>query len=232
MGNNVLPLRGGDAIRVFLQTPRSGVSARTVIGTLIAERVLDAAFLLSLFVLLAYVFLQGLAGPDGTQIAAILGGILLLGAAVALCVRVLGPRIPLVRRLADFLLALLEPTRRLLGRHGGAMALFTAGIWALEALTYLAVGKSTGVDMDAIDAAYLVALASVFVLIPSGPGYVGTLDAALLLGLSAIGTTGSEALSFLLMLRFVLFVPVTLVGLLFLVGRYGGLPTIRRVGQS
>src|SRR5688572_2324619 len=39
MGNNVLPARGGDVLRVVLLVPRAAASARTIIGTLVAERV-------------------------------------------------------------------------------------------------------------------------------------------------------------------------------------------------
>ena len=46
MGNNVLPARAGDAIRVFLAAPRAETSKRTVVGTLVAERLLDVAVLL------------------------------------------------------------------------------------------------------------------------------------------------------------------------------------------
>src|SRR4051794_5491279 len=40
-GNNVLPARAGDALRVVVIAPRARTDARTVIGTIVAERVLD-----------------------------------------------------------------------------------------------------------------------------------------------------------------------------------------------
>ena len=44
MGNNVLPARAGDAFRVvFVPAPRADTGARTVIGTLVAEQLLDMA---------------------------------------------------------------------------------------------------------------------------------------------------------------------------------------------
>ena len=42
----------------------------------------------------------------------------------------------------------------------------------------MAVGAAVGFRMDPIEGLYLVALASVFALIPSGPGYAGTQDTA------------------------------------------------------
>jgi hypothetical protein len=46
-------------------------------------------------------------------------------------------------------------------------------------------------------------------LIPAGPGYVGTFDAAVLLALRSLH---EAALGYLLVLRFVLFVPITVAG--------------------
>src|SRR5918911_3084492 len=61
MGNNVLPARGGDVIRVVLTAPRAATSKRTVVGTLVAERVLDVAVLIVLLVLVGW----GLLGDVG-----------------------------------------------------------------------------------------------------------------------------------------------------------------------
>ena len=54
MGNNVLPARAGDAVRVVLMAPRADASKRTVVGTLVAERLLDVGVLLVLFVVVGY----------------------------------------------------------------------------------------------------------------------------------------------------------------------------------
>ena len=88
---------------------------------------------------------------------------------------------------------------------------------------WIAVGASVGFAMSFLEGLYLVALASVFALIPSGPGYAGTQDAATVIGIKAIGGTGATAVSYLVMLRFALLVPITAVGFLLLVARYGGL---------
>ena len=64
-------------------------------------------------------------------------------------------------------------------------------------------------------------------MIPSGPAYAGTQDAAVTIGIKALGGTGATAVGYLLMLRFVIVVPITLVGLVLLVTRYGGLKNLR-----
>ena len=82
MGNNVLPARAGDAIRVVLMAPRANTSNRTVIGTLVAERLLDIAVLLVLFVVVGYGLL-GNVGRDKIEYIAIGAVVVVIGAAVA-----------------------------------------------------------------------------------------------------------------------------------------------------
>ena len=107
------------------------------------------------------------------------------------------------------------------------MIAFTAAIWATEATVYLLCGESVGISMSALDALYLLAVVGVFVLIPSGPGYLGTFELALVFGLNAIDAPDSAWVSYLLTLRFVLTVPVTIVGIILLVTRYGGFAAAR-----
>ena len=221
MGNNVLPARGGDVIRVSLLVSRVRGRARTVIGTLVAERVLDAVTLLALFALLGYVLLDGVDAPSGARVAIVAGAAVLLAGAVAAGLR-LARGHELGRRINEFIAPMLSATRGLRGRYGVAMAVATLAIWLFEAGTWYLTGVAAGLGIDAVEALYLVALASVFVLIPSGPGYAGTLDAAVVFGVKAIGGSGAEAVSYLLLLRFVLLVPITLAGLIVLVARYGG----------
>jgi uncharacterized membrane protein YbhN (UPF0104 family) len=106
-------------------------------------------------------------------------------------------------------------------RDAGAEALATTlAIWAVEAGVWLCCADAAGLHVSALEALYLLALASLFVFVPAGPGNVGTLDAAVLFGAHAIGGRSSTALSFLILLRLVLIVPISAVGLGFLVARY------------
>ena len=69
MGNNILPARAGDAIRVVLMAPRANTSKRTVVGTLVAERLLDVAVLLVIFVVVGYGLLGEVGGNSVELIA-------------------------------------------------------------------------------------------------------------------------------------------------------------------
>ena len=219
--NNVLPARAGDAVRVVLMAPRAGVTRRTVVGTLLAERLLDILVVVLLFVVIGYGILGD--ASNGDLIVVAIATVVLAG---GLAVAVL-----LVRRNAR-IHALVQPmltsTLALRSRHGTAMLALTVLIWVVETFVWMAVGASAGLDMSLLEGLYLVGLASVFALIPSGPAYAGTQDTAAVVGIKAIGGTSQLALSYLLVLRFVLVVPITLAGFGLLAARYGGIARLRR----
>ncbi|HEV2057789.1 MAG TPA: lysylphosphatidylglycerol synthase transmembrane domain-containing protein [Solirubrobacteraceae bacterium] len=226
LGNNVLPARAGDALRVVLIAPRANTDARTAIGTIVAERVLDVVVLLGLFVVLAYGVLGGIDAPAAGRLlfATLLVAALLVAAAAAAWV--LHRRAHLTRVLA-FVMPMAKATRRLRSNHGLRLLGLTLVVWALEWVAWWLTARAAGLDLAVLEVGYLMGLASVFVLLPSGPGYVGTFDAAIAFGVRALGHSGAQALSYLLLLRFVVTVPITLIGLVVLVTRYGGVGRVR-----
>jgi len=231
MGNTVLPARAGDALRVVLMAPRSRTDARTVIGTLLAERVLDVLVLGLAFLALAYGVVGGAGLPSGEWLRVALGVALALGAAAAVAVALLH-RAGHLARLWAFVAPMAAAVRRLRGRHGLAMLALTLAVWSLEGAVWWAAGEAAGLSLGGVEAAYLLALASMFALVPSGPGYAGTMDAAIVLGARVLGHSAGAALSYLLLLRFVLFVPITLLGLAALVVRYGGWSRLRAAREA
>jgi uncharacterized membrane protein YbhN (UPF0104 family) len=133
----------------------------------------------------------------------------------------------LFAKVHEFVKPLAGAPRALLSRHGLGLLAFSFVIWACEATVYLSVARAVELDISAMGALYLVALTNLFAMLPAAPGYVGTFDAAVIFGVKAIGGGGSAAVGYLLMLRFVLFVPITLFGLVVLLVRYGGWSRLR-----
>jgi glycosyltransferase 2 family protein len=230
-GNNVLPARAGDALRVVVIAPRAHTDARTVIGTIVAERVLDVVVLVGLFVVLAYGVLGGIDVPSAGRLvfAALLVAALIAAAAAAAWV--LHRRGHLLRVIA-FLAPMGEATRRLRSNHGMQLLGITFVVWALEWIGWWLTARAAGLDLAIVEVGYLMGLASVFALVPSGPGYVGTFDAAVVFGVRALGRTGAQALSYVLLLRFVVTVPITLIGLVVLIAGYGGVGRVRALVRA
>jgi hypothetical protein len=177
--------------------------------------------LVVLFVVVGY----GLLGEVGGEKVEIIAAVLVAAAIVAVVAWQIVRR---NERLHGYARQLASSTLGLRRAHHGLLLLgMTLVIWAIEAGVWMSVGAAVGFGMDPIEGLYLVALASVFSMIPSGPAYAGTQDAAVAIGIKALGGTGAIAVAYLLMLRFVIVVPITLAGLVLLVARYGGLSRLR-----
>lgn len=225
MGNNVLPARGGELLRTFLLGGRAQATKRTILGTILAERVLDAVALGVILVVLAANLLHRLPKPHE---AVLLGGVALL---VLLVLAVVVALLRFRERLVFVLRALAPmaaPSRQLLSPFGAVLLAVSLLIWLVEASVYIAVGHAAGISLGLQDGLAVVAFTNAAALIPAAPGYIGTYDAAVIFAVDAVSTAAkSSVLSYLLLLRFVLFIPITIAGLGLLVVRYGGLSRIR-----
>jgi glycosyltransferase 2 family protein len=230
MGNNVLPARGGELLRTFLLGGRVASTKRTILGTILAERVLDAVALGVILVVLAAGLLRRLPKPNETLV--LLGAGLVVVALVVVAVAFLRFRerlLFLLRALAP----LAAPSRQLVSRFGLVLLAVSLLIWCVEASVYMAVGHAVDITLGLQDALAVVAFTNAAALIPAAPGYIGTYDAAVIFAVDAVSSAAkSSVLSYLLLLRFVLFVPITIVGLGLLVVRYGGLSRIRAARAS
>jgi hypothetical protein len=220
MGNAVLPLRGGEVLRISLLSSRTTARVRDVVGSVIAERILDVATLAVIFAVLTW---SGVDGAPTGKIAAYVAAGLVLVAALALVgyivLRSRGRLDPVATRIGPYAHGL----RLFVHAEGLPLAGVSVLIWLLEGATVMLVGRSLGIQLGLLPALLTNVIASLFSALPAGPGYAGSYDAGILLGLHAASVNGGLAVGFLLLIRAVVFVPVTLVGLVVLVVRYGGL---------
>ena len=169
---------------------RSSARRREVLGSILTERLLDAARSVALFALLT-AHGRGRRARPARAPAFIAGGRLVQPALrprglPAACGR--GPdagvRRPRAARGARLGL--------LVTRAGVALAVATGAVWLAEAVIFWLVGESLGLGISVLESALVVVLASFFALIPAAPGYVGTYDAAVLFALHALDVPGNE----------------------------------------
>lgn len=225
MGNTVLPARGGEVLRVTFMKKRSPASLPEVVGSVIAERLFD---LVALGAMLAALAWGGVAGaPTGRLAADIAAGVILAAAtgfALYLALRRRGRIEALTVRIRPFVRA-----SKLLTRPQGAQLLgMSLLIWLLEGFTFMLVGNALALHLSIVEALLTAVIAALASSLPAGPGYAGSFDAGVLLALHASRIFGASAVGFLLLARFVIFVPVTIVGAALLITRYGGLHLQRR----
>ncbi len=230
--NTLLPARAGDAVRVFLMAQRTEAGPSLMVSTLIAERLLDVVVLGSTFVITSLIFAGAIPTGGKAVVALVLVGIALLGVLVVRWA-VRGNHVPpgVQGILRDASLAV----RQLRGsRHLAQVAALTVAAWSCEAVVYLLCSKAVGIHLNLGSAAYVLSTAAMFTMIPSGPGFAGTMDSALVFALRVLDEPKNLVFPYIFTVRFVIFIPITIIGGLLLVLRYGGFGAIKaaRLAQS
>jgi glycosyltransferase 2 family protein len=228
--NTLLPARAGDAVRVFLMAQRTEAGASLMVSTLIAERLLDVIVLGSAFVVTSLIFAGGLPAGNRALIAVVLLGIAAIGlAVVAWAIR--SDHVPAGVRgiLRDASLAV----RQLRGsRHLAQVASLTALAWLFEGLVYLIAGKAAGIPLHLGNAIYILSTAAIFTMIPSGPGFAGTMDGAIAFTLHVLEEPKRLVGTYIFTVRFMIFIPITVLGGLLLVTRYGGFAALKAARKA
>lgn len=220
MGNTVLPARGGEVLRIFLMAERSHARRREILGSIVTERLLDVAALVVLFSAVTLVGVDGTLGGALAGAGAAVGVLLAAGGAFAYDRARKAGRL---EAFAEKVRPVARSSRVLLSPQGLLLGVTTLVVWCSEGAILWLVMQALDAPASLPESQAVIVLASLSALIPAGPGYVGTYDAAALFALHRIGVQGGEAVSAIVLFRFVVFVPLTVVGLVVMVTRYGGL---------
>jgi uncharacterized membrane protein YbhN (UPF0104 family) len=225
MGNSVLPARGGELLRIGILGSRTTAKRRTILGSIIAERLLDAAVLAAIFAPLTW---AGVADAPAGQAPAAVAAAALVLAGLALAIYLALLRHGRFERFHERARPVTRALKIFAHLEGVLLAALSIAIWCCEGLTLLLIGHSLGLGLNFLDCTLIIVLASLFAAVPAAPGYAGTFDAGLVLGLGAVGVSGGLAVGFILLARSVMFIPVTLAGLGVMLRNYGGLGLRRR----
>lgn len=235
MANNVLPLRAGEVVRVYVVARRLSRTRGEAVGgglwlagaTLVVERVLDSLTLVLIMACLIFL----IPVPRALEVAAMVILALDIVAAGALASLVLTPdrtrglvsrltrRWPALEQQAvrglTMILRGLEGIRS--PSHLLPLAVWTVIPWVLGALGAWALFRAVHLELPVLAGWTVMTFVGFGVSIPSAPGYIGVWHAASVLALSLFGVTQAPALGYALLYHASQFVPITLIGWLFLV---------------
>lgn len=243
MGNNVYPLRAGEALRVFLLKRRHEVPLAQAATTVVVERAFDGLVMLS-FILIGVLAAEITADEIQrvASIAAPIFGVALLAffvlaarpqwlrAVVNLFIR------PLPDTLGDRVAGLAEDV--ISGLEGLRSPAYLAGTivcsyltWAIEAVVYWQVMWAFGFDQPYAIALLVVGTVNLAGLIPASPGQIGVYEFFASAVMIAAGIASAEALAYAIVVHLVIWLPVTLAGFIFLARMGLGWQTIRTARQ-
>jgi glycosyltransferase 2 family protein len=224
--NNVLPLRAGDALRIFAFTRRLNTPASRIFGTMVVERVLDLVALL-LIIAAASVFVANLQVPGALLsslqllvLIAIAGAAFLLIAPVpalrsldAAVSRTPGGGTRIVRAAAGTAQSVLKAIRDAGARDRLPMlvALTVIG-WSAEAAVIVCVGYGFQADLGVAAACFGYAIGTLATLLPGSPGHFGTFEYFAAQGLHLSGLAPTLAAAVAILGHLVIWAPVTVIG--------------------
>lgn len=229
MGNNVYPLRAGEALRIYLLKRNHNVNAASSATTVIVERAFDGIVMLT-FIIVSLLLLD----IESDEISLVLNAAApIFGLAVLAfftlaafpdllrrLVQQVAKRLPhtlggLLLRLSDGVLTGLGGLRSPLQLAGAVIASYAT--WSVEALVYWIVMQAFGLGLSYPVALLVVGTVNLAGLIPASPGQVGVYEFFASAVLVAVGIERETALAYAIVVHLVIWLPITLAGFGFLV---------------
>jgi uncharacterized protein (TIRG00374 family) len=229
MANNLLPARLGEFVRAYVLGTKENVSKSSCFATIVVERIFDGiTLLLFLSVVLTFYSFSSPKWIYNAAYAVIAGYVL-----VILFLVILKTRTRDVIRITE---KLFSPFPEKAGRVVIAtLQSFVEGLKILQSLPNILLSflfsllvwiphiflihlllKSVGIELSYSVAIVVLAGLGLGMVLPSAPGYVGTVQFVCVASLALYAVPKSQALSFSIIYHASTFIPVTIVGLAYL----------------
>ena len=229
MGNNIYPARAGEVLRSYVLRRKEGVAISASLATVVLERLFDGlVMLLFVFVTLPFSPL-----PREYTVLVTIFSAVFLGALAVFLALATNPRqmsmlygwfveraVPQqfraqVHGVFDKFIEGLQSLRS--PRDLALIFVSSTVIWLTETTKYWVVAFAfPGLHVPFTVLMLMTAVVNLATTLPSTPGYVGTFDAPGIAILKSYGVAGALATGYTLVLHVALWLPITLLGGLFM----------------
>jgi uncharacterized protein (TIRG00374 family) len=227
--NLLLPARAGEVLRPMLLARQEGLNAASAFSTVVVERLLDLVTVLLLFA--SAILFSGVAVPPAVENAGMVAAAAAITSLVLLAILAGHPE--RLGRWADRLSRYLpararDPVGRLVRTlalgfkvmrspaHLGLALLFSVPLWLSLAFGIVFVSWAFGLELPVVASFLVLGYLTVGVAAPT-PGAAGGFHAAYKLAMTQLfGASASEAGAAAIVLHLVSFVPVALIGIVYM----------------
>jgi uncharacterized protein (TIRG00374 family) len=234
MGNNVYPARAGEVLRSYMLRRKAGVPVSVSLATVVLERLFDG------LVMLLFVFVTLPFAPLPASYTALVTffSVLFFLALIVFLVLALRPArmsrvyawfvdrvvpIGLRPRIHGLFDRFVEGLQSLRSPRELALIFFSSTlIWLTETTKYWFVMQAFPFHVSFPVLMLMTAVVNLFTTLPSTPGYVGTFDAPGIAVLVAYHVPKAVAAGYTLVLHVALWLPITLLGVLFMLLEHVG----------
>jgi hypothetical protein len=226
MANNVLPLRAGELVRVAVVARRWGQGFWTAVANSIVERLLDSVVVVGLMAVLVFLLPVPGALVAGAVTLLVVDVIAVAALAAVAAWPVAGRRLltrltrrwPAVQasgvRMLDTFVQGLDGIRA--PRRLPAIAAWTLIVWVLPAFGVWSALRAVNLDLGWLASWTVLAFVGLSISVPSAPGYVGVFHLAAAEAVAMFGVDETAGRAFALVFHASQFVPITLVGWIFM----------------
>lgn len=206
-----LPLRLGEFARPYMLKKEAGVSMTSGLGSIVVERVVDGLLVVLLFFVTTFYLDSKYTIPAGVKASGLVAFAIFGGAALVIITALLThgwvPRLiarignPISEKITSKLLQMLDSFIIGLRSLPNARALasviaWTVIYWAINGLGLYWMMRAFGWQVPIAAGFMLVSIVVVGIMIPAGPGFLGTFHAAILAGLSIFGIDQNGAAAY------------------------------------
>lgn len=243
-GNNVLPVRLGELLRIYLLAREFGISKTLILGTLILERVFDAICIL---VLLMVAMLTSQIESNDLSAARIFLGTATAVSLVSIYVVVKPPDwlcrvistvsnlVPgsIIRGLDNKIQQIRQGFSAITSiRKATLIAVNSLIQWLLLAACIHISISALGIQAPVSASIIVLGLVVAGISIPTAPGFVGTVELCFVIGLGFFDVNATEALAAAIYYHVLAFASVTGTGALLLRRYHSSLSELRQDAES
>jgi uncharacterized protein (TIRG00374 family) len=239
MTNNIIPFRAGDIVQVLFLGYKTELSKSTILSTVIMEKLCDffvmgfIIFCSSFFVLLPKIF--------SVEKVGIL--LLIIIACLIIAIKFRDKLIGLIDKMLPENRVKVKIKNIIKKFYSGleffnqlkiflTVIFFTIIIWFLCSLQIYFIMISAGIKLNIFVAIFILALTGLAAIVPSSPGYIGSLEFLVITGLGIFGIDESQAFGFTIIYRLMTWLPITLLGMLILIKNNISIKDIKRMSRE
>ena len=225
MANNILPVRIGEFVRVYVIAKDEKVSMSSALATLVVERIFDG------FTLIIFLLISSSATPVPNWVSKISYLATILFAAILFFVLALvakpdwnrkffmflSKKFPMSfqKRLAELLESFIQGLGMLRSVKLVLIVIVLSFVhWLFIGFSFQIALEGFDIEIPALGPYFVLSVVALGVAIPSSPGFVGTFQFFTQKGLAVYNVSSNIALSFAIAYHVINYIPVTALGLI------------------
>jgi glycosyltransferase 2 family protein len=224
-GNNVLPARGGELVRMEFISRQAHLSRVASLTSIMAERLFDGVAILTLFAVALIASGINFVAIPWLKNTLIYGGLLFFGGVIVLMI--ISSHLAAIRKLLSRWLANSKHLPKLLsilnriddalkfvssGKRLWLIIVLSLSTWLIEGLVFKFGLMNLGLNASWPIAYFTMAVVNLGLLVPSSPAFIGVFHGMCILAVGMFAISPENGLSLGILVHAVMVVPITLIG--------------------